>query len=149
VSAAVDPSAGTPRPAGRHPWERLLPGEHCRLTEEAWYALLESHEPLHQWGSCFLVDGGPGAPVWLYWRDPGGTGRHTAACLDAARSARAREGVAQLEAAARRVADLLAAARTRGGSNLEQIREEQQASAAWQELGETLYRELLPLRPRC
>ncbi|MDG2148071.1 MAG: hypothetical protein P8N09_00960 [Planctomycetota bacterium] len=120
---------------------RLGPGEHCRITEDQWAERLESDPPaFHQWGSCFLVE--EEGLVWLWARDVSGEGRHTAACLDVARSARAREGVMEVEAAARRVADLLTAARERGQSTLDEQRVEMRASEAFTELAEGLYKEL-------
>ena len=42
------------------------------------------------------------------------------------------------------VLTLLSAAQARGRSNLDELREERQASERYQDLGEALYRELLP-----
>jgi hypothetical protein len=125
---------------------RLKAGEHCRITEDQWAERLESNPPpFHQWGSCFLVE--EAGLVWLWARDISGEGRHTAACLDAARSARAREGALEVEAAARRVADLLTAARERGQSTLDEQRAEMGASEAFTELAQQLYKELATFGP--
>jgi len=127
---------------------QLKPGEHCRITEEQWAERLESggRPPFHQWGSCFLVD--DDGTVWLWFRDISGRGRHTAACLDAERGARAREGVVAVEAAARHVADLLAAARERGESSLDEQRAEMTASDKFKQLADELYRELMTFGPQ-
>lgn len=127
---------------------RMKPGEHCRITEELWAERLEAGgpAPMHQWGSCFLID--EGDAVWLWFRDTNSTGRHTAACLDTERSLMAREGVVAVEAAAKRTADLLAASRQRGSSTLDQQREEIAASEEFTRLADELYRELMTFGPR-
>ena len=125
---------------------RLGPGEHCRITEELWHERLQDTTPFHQWGSCFLEE--RDGDVWLWFRDPSSNARHTAARLDVAGSARAREGVEAVEAAARHAADLVTAARERGASTLDQQREEIAASTAFTSLADDLYRELLTFGPR-
>lgn len=137
-------SGETPRPTH----ERLDPGGHCRISEAEWMALLESSEVLHQWGPAFLVDEGRHAYVRAYLRDDGGTGRHTAFRFDAERSARARSGIELVEQAARRAADLVTRLGEQGGSSLDELREQAEASAAYVEAAEALYRELLALPPR-
>jgi hypothetical protein len=126
---------------------RMQPGEHCRITEEQWAQRLEAGDPapFHQWGPCFLVD--EGGVVWLWIRDTSSQARHTAACLDAERSARAREGIVEIEAASRHTADLVAAARVRGQSTLDQQREEMAASEHFMQLSDGLYRELMTFGP--
>jgi hypothetical protein len=127
---------------------RLQPGEHCRISEDEWAAVLTASEPLHQWGSAFLVDEGPpGHLVAAYVRDDSGAKRHTAFRFDAARSARARQGVEQVEALARAAADLVSAQQETGAS-LEQLDQQRAASDAYVAAAEALYRELLALGPR-
>lgn len=131
----------------RDPSDRLEPGEHCRISEEQWFARLERSEVLHQWGSAFLVDEGEPGPVRAYWRDDSPARRHTAWRFDAATSERVRAAVVRIEAAAAAVADLIAAAAERGSSDLDQHAAEQRASEAYTTLAEDLYRDLLRLGP--
>jgi len=132
------------RPPGARTSERLLPGEHCRIEEHEWYERLEQGEPLHQWGSCFLLP--IGDSLWLFLRDVTGAGRHTAAHLDAERAATARAGVEALEVTARALADQLAATRARGSSDMSELRAEQAATEAFRAEAEALYQALLPGR---
>lgn len=127
------------RPPPTH--ERLEPGAHCRLTEQQWAETLERSEPLHQWGSAFLVD--DGEHVRAYLRDVSGEGRHTAWCFDAARSARARAGVREVEALEEALAKLISAEMERGGADPAQQAASEAARAAYVEAAETLYAELL------
>ncbi len=129
--------------------QRLQPGEHCRISEERWAQELERGEPLHQWGSCFLTQGSSGddSAVWVWFRDSTPEGRHTAAHLDPQATARALQGVLEVEAAARRSADLVTATRERGRSTLDQQREEVAASEQFTLMAEELYRELLTFGP--
>jgi len=128
--------------------DRLKPGEHCRITETQWFGELEGCEPFHQWGSCFLVEdaAAPGG-LWLWFRDPSGAGKHTAARLDPARSRRAREGVARVEQVSDRVADQLREAAERGSSSLDEHRAQGDASEAFTALADALYKELLTFGP--
>jgi len=137
------------RPAG---YERLEPGEHCRITEVQWFALLQSVETLHQWGSAFLVEehaaiaGGCGQPlVRAYWRDDSAAHRHTAWRFDESTSSTVRETLADIDRAAARVADLLAQTAARGSSTLDEQRAEHAASEDYSALTESFYRDLLRL----
>ncbi len=114
--------------------------------------ILEASEPLHQWGPAFLVDEGSGGCVRAFLRDDSGRGRHTAFRFDAAKSARDRARVAEIEQEAARAADLVTRQGERGQSTLDELREQEEASARYVERAEALYRELLALpradRPR-
>jgi len=121
----------------------MPPGSWRPLGESEWILALESFAPVHQWGPGLLIEE-PGASglLRLWLRDDSGAGRHRLLRLDAATSVRARAGLARVEAAARQVADLLAAERERGQSSPEQLRNQQAASDDYVHLAETLYREL-------
>ena len=121
--------------------ERLAPGEHCRISEDDWGLALERSEVFHQWGSAFLVD--DGAAVWAWMRDVSGEARHTVWCFDAERSARARAGVAEVEALGETAAKLVSAEMERGGSDTAQREQQQAASEAYVQAAEALYEELL------
>lgn len=127
------------RPPATH--DRLAPGAHCRITEEQWALALEKHEPLHQWGSAFLVDDGPQVRAFL--RDVSGEGRHTAWCFDDARSARARDGVAQVEALEIALAKLISAEMDRGSASPAEQAAVEAARGAYVQAAEGLYAELL------
>lgn len=128
------------RPAGAT-HERLLPGEHCRVSEAQWSQALEQAEPLHQWGSAFLVE--REGSVWAWVRDDSGGQRHTVFRLDAARSARARQGVIEVEQLARRAADAVTEEQQRGASSLPQRAALESVGQAFVDAAEALYRELL------
>lgn len=117
---------------------------HYGLVSEArWFEVLESSEPVHQWGPALLVPSDRGEGLLDLWlRDDSGEGLHRVIWQDAHGSERARQGIAQIEAAARRVADLIAAEQERGASNPTQLAETHDASAAYVETAEALYREL-------
>jgi hypothetical protein len=132
----------TPQPTH----DRLKPGEHCRISEDQWALALETHEVLHQWGSAFLVD--DGVSVHAYLRDVSGAGRHTAWCFDAERSARAREGVAEVERLGEVAAHRISAELERGGSDSVQREQQALASEAYTAAAEALYEALLRIGKR-
>lgn len=126
----------------------LPPGGVRAVGESEWTLVLETAEPLHQWGGALLVEEpGPSGLLRLWLRDDTGSLGHCVLRLDVAASARTRAALAELDQAARRVADLLAAEQTRGSSSIAQLDESQAASAAYVARAQALYRELLsPLR---
>ena len=103
IARANDDGHG-PRPDRHEPQDSghaslgLMPGAHCRISEDEWFHFLQAGEPLHQWGAAYLVDEGEGAYVRVYLRDDSGQSGHLCMRLDAERSARARAGVAAVEA---------------------------------------------------
>ena len=117
------------------------PGRQSRISESEWYRVLESVEPLHQWGSALLVEH-PGGTLLLYVRDTTGAEKHGCVHLDAAASARAREGVAEIERLSSAAADLVTG-QMEQGATADQIAEQQAASAAFVQCAQDLYRELL------
>lgn len=120
----------------------LGPGQLRLISEGEWFEVLESAEPLHQWGPALLVeDGGPDGLLRLWLRDDEER-RHRVIRLDAAATVRARQGLAEIEQAGDRVADLLAAERERGSSTTAQVTEQHDASEAYVQVAEALYREL-------
>ena len=121
--------------------ERLAPGAHCRITEEQWAQVLESEELLHQWGSAYLLDDGEHVRAFL--RDVSGDGRHTAWCFHPKGSARAREGVAQIEALEIELAKLISAEMDRGSASPAEQAEVEAARGAFVQAAEGLYAELL------
>ncbi len=117
------------------------PGERALIAESEWYRVLETSEPVHQWGSALLVEH-VGGTLLLYVRDTSGAERHACVHLDAAATARARAGVAQIEALSAAAADLVTRQMEEGATSA-QIQAQQDASAAFVQLAEELYRELL------
>jgi hypothetical protein len=147
---------GDPRGTGPVPGhERLKPGEHCRISESQWFALLQSTEPIHQWGSAFLVEEAAASTedseppvetlVRAYWRDDSAAHRHTAWRFDASTSSTVRQTLVAIERAAEQVADLISQAAERGSSNLAEQRAEHEASDNYTAMAEDFYRELLRL----
>lgn len=130
----------------RPTYERLAPGEHCRISEDEWGIALVASEVFHQWGSAFLVD--DGVSVRAFLRDISSEERHTAWCFDAERSARARAGVAEVEALGEVAAKLVSAELERGGSDSAQRAEQTGASEAYVAAAEALYEELLRIGKR-
>jgi hypothetical protein len=126
----------------------LAPGQLRLIDEAEWFGVLESTEPVHQWGPALLVeDGGADGLLRLWLRDDSGDGRHRVLRLDAEHSGRAREGLERIEAASGQVADLLAQEQQRGRSSPDQLAEQQAASDAYVATAETLYRELVASIP--
>ncbi|MFT7465018.1 MAG: hypothetical protein ACI9EF_003378 [Pseudohongiellaceae bacterium] len=131
--------------------ELLQPGEHCRITEPEWFAVLESVETLHQWGSALLVEQPAGEAalslplIGAYWRDDSAAHRHTAWLFDGPTSQHVRDQLEAIEQAAGQVADQLAAAETRGSSTIAELAAQTEASEAYVQLAEGFYRELLRL----
>lgn len=123
--------------------DALVPGRSCVISESEWFAFLEAKEPLHQWGGAFLHEESPGGLVRIYVRLDVGRQQWRCVRLDAARSARARQGVEQVEAAARRAADVVTTLQQRGRATTTELAAQERASAAFVEAAEALYRELL------
>jgi len=123
--------------------DSLAPGTQCPIPEEEWFAFLERHEPLHQWGGAFLHEEEPGGLVRVYVRLDVGRREFRCLRLDAPASARAREGVRAIEEASRRAADLVTALQRQGHASVAELGEQEHASAALVRTAETVYRELL------
>ena len=121
----------------------LAPGAARATSESEWYEVLETCELLHQWGSALLVEErGHDALLRLWVRDDSPERRHWVRRLDAAATARARAGVAEVELAAERVADLLTEEQARGSSTPAQLVQQGRASEAYVDRADALYREL-------
>jgi len=146
-------AAGRPAPQ-RWPSDALAPGQRCGISEAEWFALLERSEPLFQWGGAFLHDEGApsqaGAPasggaalLRAYLRDDSGRGAHLCLRFDAATSAEARRGVAEVEALSRAAADRITAGQAATRQSAADLAAEQVAGAAFTDAAEQLWRRLL------
>jgi hypothetical protein len=122
---------------------RLPPGGRRFISEDEWRHFLTEREPLHQWGAAYLLDEGGDGCVRVYLRDDGAQARHTCVRLDARRSALARAGAEAVEAASRRAADVITAGQQRPSHTPAELEAEAQASAAFVQAAEALYRDLL------
>jgi hypothetical protein len=136
------PERHEPRPSA-HASLGLAPGTHCRISEAEWFHFLQAGEPLHQWGSAYLVDEGEGRSVRIYLRDGSGKAGHVCVRLDDERSRRARAGVEEIEAASRDAADVITELQSRPQLGLDDMEAQDRASRRFVETAEALYRELL------
>jgi hypothetical protein len=123
--------------------ERLDPGGSCRIPEDEWRHFLLAQEPLHQWGAAYLLDEGADGCVRVYLRDDGAASRHTSVRHDIRRSATARAGVDEVEAASRRAADVITSGQQRSSQAPGDLEQEARASQDFVRAAEALYRRLL------
>jgi hypothetical protein len=136
------PDRHEPQPSA-HASAGLAPGAHCRISEAEWFHFLQSGEPLHQWGAAYLLDEGEAGFVRVYLRDDSGKAGHLCMRLDADRSARARAGVADVEAASRDAADVITEMQARPKLGVADMEAQEQASRRFVETADALYRDLL------